>query len=151
LLKRLIYFHDTTDGVLGATIQGLKLVKITGQTYKEVPGVETLNEGYPGKGDYLELDWEHLNRKDMMAQPSGIGDPAGKYFEWGIITNGNAGEVACGWVDEDHQVRGSPVSIFVEQWEERNPKQVFTTAKLEYCPEVYDYIKIMLVKKLAMY
>ena len=151
LLKRLIYFHDTTDGVLGATIQGLKLVKVTGQTYKEVPGVETLAEGYPGKGDYLELDWTHLNRKDMMAQPSGIGDPVGKYFEWGIITNGNAGEVACGWVDEDHQARGSPTSMFIEQWDEKNPKQVFTTAKLEYCPEVYDYAKIMLVKKLAMY
>ena len=51
-------------------------------------------------------------------------------FEWGIITNGNAGEVACGWVDEDHQARGSPTNIFIEQWEERNPKQVFTTASL---------------------
>ncbi|KKN01478.1 hypothetical protein LCGC14_1127300 [marine sediment metagenome] len=144
LLKRLIYFHDTTDGVLGATVQGLKLVKITGQTYKEVPGVETLAEGYPGKGDYLELDWEHLNRKDMMVEVSGNDS-----YEWGIITNGNAGEVACGWVDEDHQARGSPTNIFIEQWDERNPKQVFTTAKLEYCPEVYDYSKIMLVKRLS--
>ena len=145
LLKRLIYFHDTTDGVLGATLQGLKLVKITGQTYKEVPGVETLDEGYPGKGDYLELDWEHINRKDMMVEEADYG----RNFEWGIITNGNAGEVACGWVDEDHQARGSPTSMFIEQWDEKNPKQVFTTAKLEYCPEVYDYAKIMLVKRLA--
>ena len=144
LLARLIYFHDTTDGILGATVQGLKLVKITGQTYKEVPGVETLAEGYPGKGDYLELDWSHLNRKDMMVEVSGNDS-----YEWGIITNGNAGEVACGWVDEDHQLRGSPTNIFVEQWDEKNPKQVFTTAKLEYCPEVYDYAKIMLVKRLS--
>ncbi len=144
LLNRLIYFHDTTDGVLGATVQGLKLVKITGQTYKEIPGVETLAEGYPGKGDYLELDWERLNRKDMMVEVSGNDS-----YEWGIISNGNAGEVACGWVDEDHQARGSPTSIFIEQWDERNPKQVFTTAKLEYCPEVYDYSKIMLVNRLS--
>ena len=144
ILSRLIYFHDTTDGVLGATIQGLKLVKVTGQTYKEVPGVETLAEGYPGKGDYLELDWEHLNRKDMMVEVSGNDS-----FEWGVITNGNAGEVACGWVDEDHQARGSPTSIFIEQWDERNPKQVFTTAKLEYCPEVYDYSKIMIANRLS--
>ncbi len=100
LLARLIYFHDTTDGILGATVQGLKLVKITGQTYKEVPGVETLAEGYPGKGDYLELDWSHLNRKDMMVEVSGNDS-----YEWGIITNGNAGEVGCGWVDEDHKLR----------------------------------------------
>ena len=151
LLSRLIYFHDTTDGVLGATIQGLKLIKITGQTYKEVPGVETLDEGYPGKGDYLELDWAHLNRRDMMAKPSGIGDPAGYFYEWGIITNGNAGEVACGWVDEDHQSRGNPTKIFIEQWDEKNPKQVFTTAKLDYCPEVFDYAKIMRLEKLARY
>jgi len=144
LLSRLIYFHDTTDGVLGATIQGLKLIKVTGQTYKEVPGVTTLAEGYPGKGDYLELDWSHLNRKDMMVEDSGS-----NLFEWGIITNGNAGEVACGWVDEDHQARGTPTKIFIEQWDEMNPKQVFTTAKLEYCPEVFDYARIMLVKRLA--
>jgi len=144
LLSRLIYFHDTTDGVLGATIQGLKLIKVTGQTYKEVPGIDPLAEGYPGKGDYLELDWEHLNRKDMMTETVGS-----DVYEWGIITNGNAGEVACGWVDEDHQARGNPTNIFIEQWDEKNPKQVFTTAKLEYCPEVYDYDKIMLVKKLA--
>lgn len=144
LLNRLIYFHDTTDGVLGATIQGLNLIKITGQTYKEVPGVTTLAEGYPGKGDYLELDWSHLNRKDMMVEESGNDS-----YEWGVITNGNAGEVACGWVDEDHQARGTPTKIFIEQWDEKNPKQVFTTAKLEYCPEVYDYARIMLVKRLA--
>jgi hypothetical protein len=144
LLDRLVYFHDTTDGVLGATIQGLKLIKVTGQTYKEVPGVTTLAEGYPGKGDYLELDWSHLNRKDMMVEEAGADK-----FEWGIITNGNAGEVACGWVDEDHKARGTPTNIFIEQWEEMNPKQVFTTAKLDYCPEVYDYAKIMLVKRMA--
>jgi len=144
LLKRLIYFHDTTDGVLGATIQGLKLIKVTGQTYKEIPGVETLKEGYPGKGDYLELDWERLNRHDMMTEKVGA-----HTLEWGIITNGNAGEVACGWVDEDHMARGNPTKLFIEQWDERNPKQVFTTAKLDYCPEVFDYAKIMLVKKMA--
>jgi len=144
LLDRLIRVKDTTQGVLGASIQGLKITKVVGQTYKEIPGIDTGAEGYPGKGDYLEMDWTHQNKIDMMTEMIGA-----NRVEWGIVGNRVGGEVACGWVDEDHQARGSPVNIFIEQWEEKNPKQVWTTAKLMVCPEVYDYARIMLVKQLA--
>jgi len=144
LLDRLIRHTDTTQGVLGASIQGIKITKVVGQTYKEIPGVNTAAEGYPGKGDYLAMDWTRHNKIEMMTEM--IGD---NRVEWGILGNRIAGEVACGWVDEDHKARGTPTKIFIEQWEEMNPKQVWTTAKLMVCPEIYDYARIMLVKQLA--
>lgn len=145
LLDRLIRITDTTDGVLGASIMGLNVVKVVGQTYKEVPGARaTVLEGYPGKGDYLEMDWQHLNRIDMMTELDGA-----TRKEWGVISNGGLGEVACGFVDEDHGARGNPTNIFVEQWDTRNPKIVWTSAKLEVCPVVYDYARIMRIEKMA--
>jgi len=144
LLDRLIRVKDTTDGVLGASIQGIKIQKVVGQTYKEIPGINTGAEGYPGKGDYLEQDWTHQNKIDIMTEMIGA-----NRVEWGILGNRIGGEVACGWVDEDHQSRGTPTNIFIEQWEEKNPKQVWTTAKLMVCPEIYDYARIMLIKQLA--
>lgn len=145
LLDRLIRLVDTSQGVLGDYLMGLNLIKITGQTYKEIPGVDTSLEGFPGKGDYLELDWNRANRKDMM-----VHEYAGNSYEWSVIGTDDVGEVKCGWVDEDHKAqRGSPTEFFVEQWEERNPKQVWIAASLEVCPEIRDYANIMLVKTVA--
>lgn len=145
LLDRLIRLKDTTQGVLGDYLMGLELIKVVGQTYKDIPGSDLIAEGMPGKGDYLELDWTRANRKDMM-----IHDVSGTDYEWSIIGVGDVGEVKCAWVDEDHRdERGSPTEIFIEQWEERNPKAVWTSAKLEICPEVSDYAKILLVKAVA--
>jgi hypothetical protein len=145
LLDRLIRIQDTTQGVLGEYLMGLNLVKVVGQTYKDIPGADVTLEGMPGKGDYLEQDWNRLNKQDMMVE-----NFAGGIYEWSIIGVDGVGEVSCGWVDEDHKSeRGSPTDIFVEQWEARNPKQVWTTAQLEVCPVVYDYSKMMLVRGVA--
>ena len=102
-------------------------------------------EGMPGRGDYLEFDWNRQNRKDMM-----VHKVAGNDYEWAIIGADEVGEVKCGWVDEDHKdQRGSPTEFFIEQWEEKNPKQVWISASLEVCPEIRDYANIMLVKTMA--
>ncbi|MHA1408708.1 MAG: hypothetical protein ACTSQY_00070 [Candidatus Odinarchaeia archaeon] len=145
LLNRLIRLKDTTNGVLGDYLMGLKLLKITAQTYKEIPNTDELMEGMPGKGDYLELDWSRINRKDMMTH-----DVGGKTYEWSVIGDDNVGEIKCSYIDEYHKdERGSPTQIFIEQWEERNPRSVWTTAQLEFCPHVKDYAKIMLIKEVA--
>jgi hypothetical protein len=144
LLDRLIRVKDTTQGVLGASIMGLNIVKVVGQTYKEVPGANVLAEGYPGKGDYLEMDWQHINKIDMMTELDGA-----TRYEWGVLSNGGLGEVACGFVDEDHQSSGNPTNIFIEQWEDKNPKIMWTSAKLEICPVIYDFARIMKIEKMA--
>lgn len=144
ILDRLIRLRDTTQGVLGDYLEGIQLIKAS-PTYKEIPGEDDTLEGMPGKGDYLALDWSRLNRKDMMTHKIGADT-----YEWSILGAENVGEVKCGWVDEDHRAqRGSPVDIFVEQWEERNPKHVWTTAQLSICPEVKDYARMMLIKGVA--
>jgi hypothetical protein len=124
---------------------GLKLIKVLGQTFKEQIGVNTALEGMPGKGDYLEMDWDNLNKNDMMVETIG-----NDVYEWSIIGAGDIGAVKCAWIDEDHEAqRGSPTDIFIEQWEDRNPKRIWTTAQLEICPEIRDYALVMLVQGVA--
>ena len=146
LLDRLIRLKDTTQGVLGEYLMGLNLVKVIGQTYKEIPGADETLEGMPGRGDYLAMDWTNLNKKEMMTEQIG-----GSTYEWSVIGTRDVGEVKCAWVDEDHRdQRGSPTEMFIEQWEDRNPKQVWTSAQLKFCPEIRDYSNLMLVKAVAL-
>lgn len=146
LLDRLIRLKDTTQGVLGEYLMGLNLVKVIGQTYKEIPGADETLEGMPGRGDYLPMDWTNLNKKEMMTEKIG-----GNSYEWSVIGTRDVGEVKCAWVDEDHRdQRGSPTEMFIEQWDERNPKQVWTSAQLKFCPEIRDYSNLMLVKAVAL-
>jgi len=145
LLDRLIRIEDTTQGVLGDYLMGLQLIKVVGQTYKEIPGADELAIGMPGAGDYLEQDWNRLNKHDMMVE-----NMAGGVYEWSILGTKEIGDIKCGWVDEDHRdQRGSPTEIFIEQFIENRPKQIWTQAQLEYCPYIKDYANIMLIRGIA--
>lgn len=145
LLDRLIRIEDTTKGVLGDYLMGLQLIKVVGQTFKEIPGADQLAIGMPGEGDYLEQDWNRLNKEDMMVE-----NMAGGVYEWSIVGTKEVGEIKCGWIDDDHKdQRSSPVEIFVEQFEENRPKQVWTQAQIEYCPYIFDYANIMLIRGVA--
>lgn len=145
LLDRLIRIKDTTQGVLGDYLMGLELIKVSGQTYKEVPGADGLAIGMPGAGDYIAQDWTRLNKIDMMTETL-----KGGIWEWGVIGSREIGEIRCGYLDDDHKAeRGAPTEIFVEQFEEKRPKRVWTTAQLNLCPYIPDYSKIMLVRAIA--
>ncbi len=145
LLDRLIRIEDTTQGVLGDYLMGIQLIKVVGQRYKDVPGANGQEIGMPGAGDYLEQDWTNLNQNDMMVEEIG-----GRNYEWSIIGVKDVGEVRCAWVDEDHREQhSSPTQMFIEQWKERNPKQIWTQATLEHCPYVHDYAKMLLVRAVA--
>lgn len=146
LLDRLIRIKDTTQGILGEFLMGLELIKVTGQTYKEIPNANAQQIGMPGMGDFIEQDWTRLNKHDMMVEQIG-----GNTYEWGIIGVDDVGSVKCGYVDDDHKSqRPSPANIFIEQFEENRPKAVWTTAKIHVCPYVNDYAKMMLVRGLAI-
>lgn len=146
LLDRKIRIEDTSQGILGEALQGLMLVKVTGQTYKDIPTANLQQIGMPGMGDYIEQDWNRLNKNDMMVEQI-----AGNTFEWGIIGGDDIGSVKCGYVDDDHVSQSaSPTSPLIEQFEENRPKQIWTRAQLEVCPYVKDYAKIMLVRGLSI-
>jgi len=146
LLNRLIQIKDTTQGVLGAAIQGLKIVRVVGQSYKEVPGINTNREGYPGQGDYLRQTWNRLNKIDMMTTLYNSGR-----WEWGLITNGNIGFTACGWTHKLHQKqRSSPTDFFVRQWVEHDPLEVKNEAAITCTPVVRDFAYAFRLDQLAM-
>jgi len=146
LLDRLIRIKDTTQGILGEYLMGLNLIKVTGQTYKEIPNANAQQIGMPGMGYFIEQDWTRLNKHDMMVEQIG-----GNTFEWGVIGTDDVGSVKCGWVDDDHKAeRTSPTNIFIEQFEQNRPKSVWTRAQLEMCPYINDYAKLMLVRGIAI-
>lgn len=135
LLNRLIQIKDTTQGVLGSAIQGLQIVRVVGQTYKEIPGINTNREGYPGRGDYLRQTWARLNKIDMMTTEYGSGT-----WEWGLITNKNLGHTACGWVHKLHkEQRSSPTEMYIRQFTEHDPLEVKTEAAIRFTPVVSDF------------
>lgn len=145
LLDRLIRLVDTTQGVLGDYLMGLQLIKVVGQTYKDIPGADQFGIHMPGAGDYLEQDWTRMNKNDMMVETI-----AGRTFEWSVLGNSDVGEVKCGWIDEDHRdERGSPTEIFVEQIDEKRPKQTWTQAQIQICPYVKDFAELMLIRAVA--
>ena len=146
LLSRLIQIKDTTQGVLGAAIQGLRIVRVIGQTYKEVPGINTDNEGYPGRGDYLRQTWARLNKIDMMTTEYASGR-----WEWGIMTNGNMGYTACGWVHKLHKAqRGNPTEFYIRQWQDHDTLEVKNSASIAITPVVTDFSNVMRIDQTAM-
>jgi len=146
LLNRLIQIRDTTQGVLGAAIQGLTITRIVGQTYKEVPGINTDREGYPGRGDYLRQTWDRLNKIDMMTTLYNSGR-----WEWGLITNREIGFTACSWVHKLHQQqRASPTEMYMRQWVEHDPLEVKNSAAISICPVVTDFARVLRLDQLAM-
>lgn len=141
---RMIRVENAQQEVLGDYLAGINLIKVVGQTYKDIPGAAP-RIGMPGAGDYAMHTWNNANKNEMMTEQIG-----GNTWEWGILGSKNVGEVSCGWVDEDHRdQRGAPTEIFVEQWDERNPKAVWTSAKFMFCPVVYDYANAMLIRRLC--
>ncbi len=147
LLNRLIQIRDTTQGVLGAAIQGLKLVRVVGQTYKEVPGINTDREGFPGMGDYLRQTWDRLNKIDMMTTLYNSGR-----WEWGLITNSHEiGFTACGWTHKLHQAqRANPTQMYVRQWVEHDPLEVKNEAAISITPVVRDFAYALRLDQMAM-
>lgn len=146
LIDRLIYIEDTTQGVLGTHLADLELIRVVGNTYKESTAMNAGALGMPGAGDYLRHTWERANVVEMMTRD----DLSGQTWEWGLLGARNIGEVACGWVDTDHRdQRGKPTEMFIEQFQTRRPKQVWTTAKLNICPVVYKFSNFIPVQNIV--
>lgn len=135
LLDRLIHIKDTTQGLLGSAIQGLKITRVVGQTYKDVPGINVNEEGYPGKGDYLRQTWDRLNKIEMMTQVGG-----GHRWEWGLMANRSLGFVACAWTHKLHQQqRVNPTEMFSRSFVEHDPLEIKNVAEITVCPVVNDF------------
>ncbi len=146
LLNRLIQIKDTTQGVLGAAIQGLAINRVVGQSYKEVPGINTDREGYPGRGDYLRQTWARLNKIDMMTSEYASGR-----WEWGLITNNQLGYTACAWTHRLHQEqRSSPTEMFTRQWKEHDPLEIKNSVAISVTPVVQDFANALRLDQLAM-
>jgi len=146
LLNRLIQIKDTTNGVLGSSIQGLKIVRVVGNTFKDVPGLSNDAQDMPGQGDYVRQSWNRLNKIDMMTTLYNSGR-----WEWGLITDNNMGFTACAWVHKLHQKqRRTPTEMYIRQFTEHDPLEIKNTAAISICPVVKDFAHVMRLDQLVM-
>lgn len=143
LLNRLINIKDTTQGVLGEAIQGLKIMRVVGQTYKDVPGLPVGQVNMPGQGDYTRQTWTNLNKIDMMSMQMGA-----QRWEWGMITDEEIGFTSYAWTHLLHQrQRSSPTEFYMNEVVEHDPLEVKNLCAITVCPVVEDFSHALILDR----
>lgn len=146
IVDRLKYVKDTTDGVLGTTILGVKIKKVMGNNLKEDPANVALATGgaapfgYPGLGDLDYDKWGDRNKVPIMVNHGVLGQ------EWGLMTQDIVGRTFNSYVHTLHQSQaGSAVQPFVYQFAEQEPFRVKVRMERMFAPVVEDFASYVLV------
>jgi len=146
VIDRLKYIKDTTDGVLGTTIQGITIKKVMGNDLKEASANVTLARagaapfGYPGLGDLDYDKWNDRNKVPIMVD----GGTTGR--EWGIMSEDLAGRTFCSYVHNLHEMQaGSATEPFTYEFAEQEPFRVKVRMERTFCPAIDDFANYVLI------
>lgn len=146
VIDRLKYIKDTTDGVLGTTIQGVTIKKVMGNNLKESPENQaaaiagTGRFGYPGLGDLDYDKWGERNKVPLMVD----GGTTGR--EWGLMTEDIIGRTFNSYIHTLHQDQaGSAIQPFVYQFSEQEPFRVKIRMERMFAPVIEDYASYVLI------
>ncbi|NHJ40128.1 MAG: hypothetical protein FK731_08860 [Asgard group archaeon] len=146
VIDRLKYIKDTTDGVLGMTIQGITIKKVLGNDLKEASENVTLARAgaappmYPGLGDLDYDKWNDRNKVPIMVD----GGTTGR--EWGIMSEDLAGRTFCSYVHELHERQArSATEPFTYEFAEQEPFRVKVRMERTFCPAIDDFANYVLV------
>lgn len=146
VIDRLKYIKDTTDGVLGTTIQGVTIKKVMGNNLKDASENQTAAAagpvfGYPGLGDLDYDKWGDRNKVPIMVD----GGTSGR--EWGLMTEDIVGRTFYSYVHTLHEDQAaSPLQPFVYQFSEQEPFRVKVRMEKMFAPVVEDYASYVLIK-----
>lgn len=147
VIDRLKYIKDTTDGVLGVSIQGIKFKKLIGNNLKEASAnLKTPSGGaggifgIPGLGDLDYDKWTDRNKVPICVD----GGVTGR--EWGILSEDTSGRLFCSYVHTLHQAQaGSATSPFVYEFAEQDPFRVKIRMERMFAPVVEDFANYVLM------
>lgn len=146
VIDRLKYVKDTTDGVLGTTIQGVSIKKVMGNNLKDAPANVALATGgaapwgYPGLGDLDYDKWNDRNKVPIMVDHGTMGR------EWGIMAGDIVGYTFNSYVHTLHQSQASSaIQPFVYQFSEQEPFRVKIRMERMFAPVVEDFAGYVLV------
>lgn len=143
VIDRLKYIKDTTDGVMGTSIQGVTIKKVLGNNLKEAPENQvTANApwGTPGLGDLDYDKWGERNKVPIMVD----GGVTGR--EWGLMTEDIVGRTFNSYVHTLHQDQaGSAIQPFVYQFSEQEPFRVKIRMERMFAPVIEDWASYVLI------
>ncbi len=146
VIDRLKYIKDTTDGVLGTTIQGVTIKKVLGNNLKDAsenqtfPVAGTGKWGAPGRGDLDYDKWGDRNKVPIMVDAGTTGR------EWGLMTEDIVGRTFNSYVHTLHQDQaGSAIQPFVYQFSEQEPFRVKIRMERMFAPVVEDWASYVLI------
>ena len=148
VIDRLKYVKDTTDGVLGSTIQGIKIKKVLGNNLKDSAANIALRGiagsapkfGLPGLGDLDYDKWGDRNKVPIMVD----GGTRGR--EWGLMTEEIVGRTFNSYIHTLHQKQAaSAMQPFVYQFSEQEPFRVKVRMERMFAPVIEDYASYVLL------
>jgi len=148
IIDRLKYVKDTTDGVLGTSVQGIKIKKVLGNDLKD-SATNIANQGYagsspkfglPGLGDLDYDKWGDRNKVPIMVDGGTFGR------EWGIMTEDIIGRTFNSYIHTLHQQQAkSAMQPFVYQFSEQEPFRVKIRMERMFAPVIEDYASYVLL------
>jgi len=134
------YHYDATRQPIAASIKGVTLQKVIGQTYKDA-AISSTRVGYPGKGDVRFDNWTNRRKYKMM-----VSDDSGTGREWGLFVTGPVGNVFTAKTHPKHMNTNIP---YVHEWKDPRTEWMFSELQLGFAPHVYDFAQMIVVQRLA--
>ena len=130
------YHYDATKQPIAASIKGVTLKKVIGQTYKD-DAVNSSRIGYPGMGDVRRDGWTTRRKFKMMVDAG---------TELGFAVTGPLGNLFTAKCDPNHGDTNIP---YVNEWTDARTKMVFSEVSLGFTPYVYSFANIINLTKMA--
>ena len=145
IIDRLKYVKDTTDGVLGTTVQGITIKKVMGNNIKDsaanqAAAATSPKFGMPGLGDLDYDKWGDRNKVPIMV------DRGTRGREWGIMADDIVGRTFNSYIHELHEQQGgSAMQPFMYQFSEQEPFRVKIRMERMFAPVIEDYASYVLL------
>lgn len=145
IIDRLKYIKDTTDGVIGQSVQGITIKKVMGNNLKDsaanqAAAATSPKFGMPGLGDLDYDKWNDRNKVPIMV------DRGTRGREWGIMADDIVGRTFNSYIHTLHQEQaGTAMQPFMYQFSEQEPFRVKIRMERMFAPVIEDYASYVLL------
>lgn len=148
------YHFDVTQSVIGKSIKGVNLHRVTGQYYKDDSTINTGRLHNPGLGTPQPDLWTNRNKVPMMRHVADIrADPFGALngttatYEWALFTAGGpVGSRRYARIFEDHQDVTTP---YIHKYDDVKTRETKVNLYEAFTPTIEDFGKMVVIERLT--
>lgn len=140
LKARTQYTKDITGGVLGMSILGIPIVKVSAQRYKIDASASSSMLFYPGTGSLAEDQWASRNQYHMMLDSD-------RSHEWALFTPGDIGFNFWARVNNESESLEEPYKVITK--EKRPSVQYHVRFERKFCPAVKDWARAIILDQVC--